>query len=652
MSDNSNILISYAFLASISENKSDLFKEVYTPLIKRALCYYAQDRDYGTAEDLQKEIWNSYSLAVPLMVLKQVLRYINEELSKKEKQEYGLTLYENGQYFNISRFPFKDLEEQYIKSKRDVNFLEQSFNNYIEKRGFNNIKNGFSGFIEKNKNKLTSFFGNKPYLNQEDFDSTFFPHVEFLQNIDKNNNELFETAKNIFLGSIVATYLESEVNLNTKFDNKVVYYLDTQIILEALDLRHESETKPTLELLNMIKESNGIPLVLDITLEELREVLNHAIDSYNKHTAVTTINEACLRKGINKASLITIKEDLENHLYNELGIRYESIPTTKLEKFKKVNDIKELQNIRFKKSKNAEHDVFAYLYVRDRRGKKLQSPQKAKYWFLSANEPLLKFNQKKLNSNEVPELILPDALASLLWLKNPKKFSGKVADAGFRELIADTVATEYVDKELINEFSSNVDKYTNINEDEYEILQFYIANDSAKKIRSLNENIYQGEYEKFQKGFDDLLSKAKEYRTKELEEKQELKKGKEEADQYSKKVEKENIDNKEIIDNQKRIIADYQKREKENEERFEEFSRELGDVKEFNRDLKEKYHKLLKGIKYFSITFIGGLIGLFVDYFFGFEQMFDFIDNTLSLGGMASVLALFYQLGRDYFIKK
>ena len=84
------------------------------------------------------------------------------------------------------------------------------------------------------------------------------------------------------------------------------YYLDTPLILRALDLQKEEETRPALELLNLIRSTGGTIKVLSITLNELSDVISNAVDSYNNKQPITTINDACLRLGKNKAWLINI----------------------------------------------------------------------------------------------------------------------------------------------------------------------------------------------------------------------------------------------------------------------------------------------------------------------------------------------------------
>ena len=51
---------------------------------------------------------------------------------------------------------------------------------------------------------------------------------------------------------VSTSFLETGVDLESKIDDNIIYYLDTQIVLEALDLQKAEDTLPTQELLKLI----------------------------------------------------------------------------------------------------------------------------------------------------------------------------------------------------------------------------------------------------------------------------------------------------------------------------------------------------------------------------------------------------------------
>lgn len=311
-------------------------------------------------------------------------------------------------------------------------------------------------------------------------------HVRFLQYIEQNDNVLYQTTKQIFIGSVIASYLESDFDLEAKIERGTSYYLDTQIVLELLDLQRPEDAIPTKELVNLIHETGGNVRLLDITLAEIKTNINNAITHYNRNNPTTTINEACIRLRQNKTWLITLNGNLENILQTDYKINIDKIPESDIELFANTEDAAQLKEMRYRKH-SAIHDVIAYLYVREKRkhdsNKKLL--QKASYWFITANRNLCDFNiLKKVNGN-TGEIIMPDELTSLLFLQNPKKLSGKVSSIGLNELIAQTLSEEYPSRDLINEFDSAVSSLENVSADDYKILLSSISQESTIKIHKL-----------------------------------------------------------------------------------------------------------------------------------------------------------------------
>lgn len=116
--------------------------------------------------------------------------------------------------------------------------------------------------------------------------------------------------------------------------------------MRALDLQKEEETKPALELLDLIRNTGGTIKVLSVTLNELSEIISNAVDSYNNKQPITTINDACLRLGRNKAWLINIGARIEDYVCQTLKVSKENIGTPLLEKFEKSPDVKALKDTR------------------------------------------------------------------------------------------------------------------------------------------------------------------------------------------------------------------------------------------------------------------------------------------------------------------
>ena len=51
-------------------------------------------------------------------------------------------------------------------------------------------------------------------------------HVNFLQHIEGGYHYLYQTAERIYLGSVIASFLETGVDLESKIDDNIIYYLE------------------------------------------------------------------------------------------------------------------------------------------------------------------------------------------------------------------------------------------------------------------------------------------------------------------------------------------------------------------------------------------------------------------------------------------
>jgi len=536
MSNSDNILIGYCFLAALTENQNDLFNHVYVPICKRTLSLYSlSGSTHGSAKNIKDLILQEYGIDVPQIMVKKLINSTYKSLSTRAKRKYCFNVFENGETFEIQKYAFSDLEIHYKKGKRNAVALQNAFAEYIKAENID-VENipSFSEFLEKNKKHLASFFKGAEITNGEAIDKTFIHHVQFLEYIETGNHELFEIAKGLYIGSLVASFLEAGIDLDPKFDSTEIYYLDTPIILRALDLQKEEETEPIKELLSLIKDTGGQIKVLSITIEEIQKVINNTIDNYNNSTPTTTINEACLRLGKNRAWLMTYNANLETNILTTLKATKEDITAAFIEKNKKSPDIKALQDERIRKG-NALHDVLAYLFVREKRGGSVVFFQKAKVWFLTSNSELLKFNRKHNPNNGISEIVLPDALTGILWLKNPSKLFNKVKSVGLAELMACTMNEEIASKELINEFEATISKIEGISEEEYRTLLESVAHQSAKKIEQFNE-VAEQDKEKAKVIAHKIVEKERSRRAKNVKEIKEAQAAKNQEESRSKEL--------------------------------------------------------------------------------------------------------------------
>jgi hypothetical protein len=618
MEENDNILSGYCFLAALTENQNDLFNHVFVPICKRTLSLYSvQGSTHGKATDIKGLILKEYGIDIPTVMVKRLINASYKSLSNRARKKINFAVFQNGETFEIQQYAFSDLEIQYKKGARNVRALQNAFVLYLNSEHVDKDEvPTLTDFLEKHKKHLASFFKGTNEINGNSIEKTYIYHAQFLEFIETGNHELFEIAKGLFLGSIVASFLEAGLDIEPKFDSREIYYLDTPIILRALDLQKEEDTEPVNELLDLIRKTGGQIKILSITIDEIYQVIENAIGNYHSSVPTTTINEACLRRNNNRAWLMNYNAHLEENILKCLKAEKAQITVTFKERYQKFPDIKALQDERVRKG-NAMHDVLAYLFVREARGGDVVLFQKAKIWFLTSNSELLKFNKSHNPHKSVSELVLPDALTSLLWLKDPSKLLAKVKKIGLSELMACTLNEEIASKELINEFEANISKLEGVSADDYKTLLESVAHQSAKKIEHFNEIASQ----------DTAKAKIVAHKIVEAEKSRKANRIKAVKDAQSAKSEEEQK-NKLLSEKLAKIESDLVIIKDDSSTQIEELSTKL-----------ENQGKLMRRILiYLVVTIIIGVIVFFGFYFHEFHSLIIRIFNwILTAGGLFSL---------------
>lgn len=629
---NDNVLTSYSFLAALSENETDIYKTVYLPLFKRAISSYAAKKSskesnsiQGTDIDIQSIILEEYGIEVPILIVRKLIKAVGTSLSKKERNIFKFDTFEDGKAFQFTNYNYFSTEEIYDRERRNAQALQQAFEDYLKSENLSekNIPS-FSQFIDKNKCNLSSFFSGKNCL-IHDVEGSFMAHVNFLQHIEGGYHYLYQTAERIYLGSVIASFLETGVDLESKIDDNIIYYLDTQIVLEALDLQKAEDTLPTQELLKLIRATGGKIRLLDITINEIHKIIELAINNYSKSHPTTTVNEACVRIGKNKTWLISINGKLESFIKAELQVDIDGILETKMNLYSRSEDVNLLKQTRIHKS-TAIHDVAAYLHVRDRREGNIRLFQKAKYWFVTANKKLADFNISRKTNGFVNETIMPEELTSLLFLKNPQKLAKKVSQIGLNELIAQTLSEEYASKELINEIDIAIKESADLSAEDYNILFSSIALQSTNKIQKLLEKI--SDKRKFNESIHNLIEKERTKQAKSKEEKIQRQKQFEE-------VNHEKLSLEEKLKNLEAKLSQGEKERKEQQERIRKIEEQQAESLLKRKKAQRSFWLALGGLILSAVIF---LVALYYPTLF--SGMKDFIKGIASLGGVWGLISL------------
>lgn len=493
VNDSEQVLVSYAFMASLNNGSADLLDDVYMPMFKRAISRYSQQKPGGKDIDAKQAFEEMYGIEVPVYTVRQMLRKLERALSRAQRRAIGFEVFEKGKSFTISDYAFDELEHHYASGSRDTKALHAAFDEYLSNKEIQQDSlPALSEFIKRNTRKLSGFF-NK-YMREDTLPigdlGEFEVHAHFFEIIEENNNQLYRVAENLFIGSVIAAYIESGFDFAPKFNSNTTFYLDTQFVLRVLDLQQEEETRPAIEVIEMVNRSGGKLAILDATQKELEGIIQAAIDNFSRNPLIASVNNhsvnhACVRRQITRTDLQNFLAQLEKHLREQVCAAQEKVPKSIVESTKKSREHSDLADTR-RTNANAHHDVQCIEYVRRKRSGAVMNYQKANAWFVSSNSNLYMFNLSRTKSGCIPEVITPEELASLLWLQNPSALSDAVARIGLDELVAQALVSNLAPVEALSAFDKNLRKYTNVTPEQYATVAASLAHDSNRSLFTLN----------------------------------------------------------------------------------------------------------------------------------------------------------------------
>lgn len=486
---NKQTALTYSLLAHI-RTTSTLVKgplDIFVPLIKRVLSKMNEDGIFSgkSISEIKKYSDDLYEIDFPIPVIEKILKKIANEINTAEKSYFKL--YQD-KAFAINGYFFTEFEENVRKHKIEIENLEKLFKKFKETSEINKVEeNSIFRFIEKNKHSLSRYLSANQPDRIEDF-SAEAQFVKFFQHI----TPVYELIKEIYLGSILAGYIEfepKEVNM------EVELLLDTNFVIGLLDLNTPESTHTCRTLLEIANSQGYKCKILSDTIEEIQALLEAKSNFFNQSFLQKKVNpediyNACERRKLNSADLERISDNLKDEL-NSFKI-YTIYDTRKLKNKAKLSEEYKFLKPRRNTPKAALHDAAAIIYVKDKRGKDSYSFDKVNCWFV--NNAINRDNQQIYtpNGKRQPEIIKADDLLNILWLSNPQSkvsiTDDQIVDIGLSSLISLTLNQSIPKASIIRELDDNIHKYADkkINDTDIVRIATRITSNQIKNIDELN----------------------------------------------------------------------------------------------------------------------------------------------------------------------
>lgn len=513
--------ITYSLLAHI-RNTGTLAKgpiDIFIPLIKRVLSKMNSNDVFQGKSVLEiKNVADElYYIDFPIPVLKKILDEICKEVNTQEKTHF--VLYKDGA-FSINEFTFIEYEEIIENQAKDINELEDLFKQFCDtsELKFENSDSIFK-FIEKNKFNLSKYISNTQTKNGFDYTA----EAQFV-NFFKQIPLIYEKIKSIYLGSIIAGYIEYNSDEAVR---EIELLFDTNFIVGLLDLNTPESTHTCRTLLEIAKQQKFKIRILKDTIEETKNLLDTKADFFDKSFLQKKVNpedvyNACDRRKISKSDLERIADNLESTISKfGISILYQTEKLNNEAKF--TEEYKFFEKVRQSK-KSALHDATAILYINKTRKIKIKDFDKVNAWFVN-NSTSSDGENIFLKDGFQPESIKADDLLNILWLSNPqinKKIEGNdLAEIGLTSIISLSLNNDLPKSKILRELDDNIHKYAKEEISDTDIIRVAtrITNKQLRDIEKLNE-LAETDKVEFVKRLEEEANKQKrleELRIKKLE---------------------------------------------------------------------------------------------------------------------------------------
>ena len=407
------LLSTYALLGYLKETSPSkaAITELYIPIVKKAMSEYALEKgmtEYKgrSLSEISLKIKSIFDLEIPLPILAKIM----EAISKEIDDENVFALFQDGAFI-IKSYVFDSIDEVIEQEKLNIEKLRLDYQVYCDTNGYKFDFEELKLFILAQQIEL--FTDKRSDLLHVDY---YVPKY-VLERLDVE--PIFKVMSNIYLGSIIASYLEQNI---TKKVTDAELLLDTNFFISLIDLNTEDAHHTCNQLFSLCQQLGYRFTMLNSTVKQIRVLLSNRINDFASRDFIGSVRcadvfNACIRKNLDKTKLERIKDNIQR-LIEERGIVivHDAQIQVLIEKAKRSQEYKELLQRR-KNADSALNDTVAKFYVESKRGHDVREFVDAKCWFLhNSYSPYDYSYGRKIHERY---LISANELLVLLWLSNP-----------------------------------------------------------------------------------------------------------------------------------------------------------------------------------------------------------------------------------------
>ena len=413
MSD--KILSTYALLAYLKETSisaQTAITDLYIPLVKKAMSEYANENGLSeykgrSLSEIQQKIRSIFEIEIPLPILAKILKSISAEID----DDNIFALYGDGAFI-IKSYVFNDINTLVESERANINLLKEDFRAYCKENGFKYDFEELEQFILAQQ--MDIFTDKRTDLLSIDY---YIP--KYIQERIANDS-IFKIMSNIYLGSIIASYLAQNITQKVT-DTELL--LDTNFFISLINLNIEDAYHTCNQLFSLCQQLGFRFTMLNSTVNQIKVLLSNRINDFVNRDFIGSVRaadvfNACIRNNIDKTGLERIKDNI-TRMIDEKGILVikDAQILDIIDKAKKSAEYKELIQKRQYNADSALNDIVAKLYVERKRGNDIREFVDVKCWFLHNSYSPYDYSY----GHKVHEryLISANELLVLLWLSCP-----------------------------------------------------------------------------------------------------------------------------------------------------------------------------------------------------------------------------------------
>ncbi len=388
-------------------------------------------------------IKNNISLKVPLDVIKTSVKSLKKKHSLVEYSELKNFEKKTIEINNEGIKRQKELNSDIGKSEREKNGLIQKLKSFIT--------NEYKSIDEKEVEEKLLIFINRNFNGQYEKTDLDEYISKFFIDIEKNDQANYEKLISLLYGQIV---FNSFSNKNVAYEanlDKMVIYLDTNIVFSLFGFHEEYYNKAANDLYELIQTKQQISFkIFEFTKDEISNKLlgySKQYNRYSRYIKVNSIYHILKTRGYSIEDITLFVSNIEEELSKKnISIDYSSINVETDEKF--VSKLTDKCNT--KNELSIKHDAKAINAIRKLRGGGKILFEKCKYIFLTEDSLLNKYTfshypHKKYGT--ISEAICISYLTSIMWLRMDEEDDNK---AIFYSFLANYTRSHMIQRDNYN----------------------------------------------------------------------------------------------------------------------------------------------------------------------------------------------------------